>query len=74
MTDTTPTGGYTVSLKTSADSAGGANWYFYDRFDGMVYADGMGTSYCVGCHSLAGSSAAYTTSPGARDFVFTPVP
>jgi hypothetical protein len=74
MDDPTPTGGYAVSLKTSTDSAGGANWYFYETFDGTLYADGMGTSVCVGCHSLAGSSAAYTTTVGARDFVFTPVP
>ncbi len=31
MGDATPTGGYAVSLKTSADSAEGANWYFYER-------------------------------------------
>jgi hypothetical protein len=72
--DTTPTGGYAVSLKTSSDSAGGANWYFYERFDGQLYADGMGVSLCTGCHSLGGSSPTDTTTAGARDFVFTPVP
>jgi hypothetical protein len=74
MNDPTPTGGYAVSLKTSADSAGGANWYFYETFDGTLYADGLGTSVCVGCHSLAGTTAADTPTVGARDFVFTPVP
>jgi hypothetical protein len=74
VNDATPTGGYAVSLKTSADSAGGANWYFYERFDGVLYADGMGTGLCVGCHSLAGTDAAHTTTVGARDFVYTPVP
>jgi hypothetical protein len=74
MSDATPTGGYAVSLKTSADSAGGANWYFYERFDGTLFADGMGTGLCLGCHSLAGTDATNTTTTGARDFVFTPVP
>jgi hypothetical protein len=74
MGDATPTGGYAVSLKTSADSAGGANWYFYERFDGTLYADGLGTPLCTGCHSLAGADAFHTTTVGARDFVFTPVP
>jgi hypothetical protein len=74
MGDATPTGGYAVSLKTSADSAGGANWYFYERFDGTLYSDGLGTPLCTGCHSLAGSDASHTTTGGARDFVYTPVP
>jgi hypothetical protein len=74
MGDATPTGGYAVSLKTSADSAGGANWYFYERFDGTLYADGLGTSLCTGCHSAAGADAFHTTTMGARDFVYTPVP
>ncbi len=74
LTDTTPTGGYAVSLKTSGDSAGGANWYFYENVNGTAYADGMGTQLCVGCHESAGTSAANTPIPGARDFVYTPVP
>ncbi len=75
MNDATPTAGYAVSLKTSADSAGGANWYFYERFDGTLYSDGTGTPLCVGCHSAAGSDAAHTTSSmNAHDFVYTPVP
>jgi hypothetical protein len=74
MTDSTPTGGYAVSLKTSNDSAGGANWYFYETFDGTLFADGLGTPVCVGCHGLSGSSPAYTTTPDGHDFVFTPVP
>jgi hypothetical protein len=74
MGDATPTGGYAVSLKISADSAGGANWYYYERFDGTLYADGIGTPLCTGCHSLAGSDPFHTTTPGARDLVYTPVP
>jgi hypothetical protein len=55
ISDTTPVG-YAVYLKTAADSASGANWYFYERVpttglqsaaphdtNGVV-ADGFGTS------------------------------
>ena len=51
-TDTIPVG-YAVYLKTQADSAGGANWYWYERVplsstaaphdDAGVVADGLGT-------------------------------
>lgn len=51
LTDTTPVG-YAVYLKTQSDSAGGANWYWYERIptsntmiphDGNgVVADGLG--------------------------------
>ncbi|HEU4729022.1 MAG TPA: hypothetical protein VFT22_14055 [Kofleriaceae bacterium] len=85
-TDTTPVG-YAVYLKTDADSAGGANWYWYERVpltsdaphdaNGIV-ADGKGTggtalSICVGCHAAAGSDTAHTPSIGGRDQVYTPV-
>jgi hypothetical protein len=75
MGDTTPAG-YAVTLKTAADSAAGANWYFYEKVSGNVYSDGLGTptSACVMCHSAAGSDAAHTTTPGDHDFVYTPVP
>jgi hypothetical protein len=86
MTDTTPAG-YAVYLKTSADSAGGANWYWYERVpasstaphDGNgVVADGMGgsgtaNSICVACHAAAGSDTAHTPSLGGHDQVYTPV-
>jgi hypothetical protein len=73
--------GYAVYVKTAADSAGGANWYWYEDNPtlqmpgGPVVADGFGTSgnpkdICVSCHVKAGSSFAAT----ARDFVFTQVP
>jgi cytochrome c553 len=86
-TDTTPVG-YAVYLKTQADSAGGANWYWYERVplsssaphdaNGVV-ADGLGSAgaamtICVGCHAAAGSDAAHTPSIGGRDEVYTPVP
>jgi hypothetical protein len=86
-TDTTPIG-YAVYLKTQADSAGGANWYWYERvpLDSAaphdskgVVADGLGNAgpamtICVGCHAAAGSDAKHTPSPGGRDEVYTPVP
>lgn len=69
--------GYAVYLKTEADSAGGASWYWYERnTDGMI--EGMGDhgpaqTVCVGCHVAAGSDAAHTPSEGGRDQVYTPV-
>ncbi len=87
MTDTTPNG-YAVYLKTQADSAGGANWYFYERVplssavphdaNGVV-ADGLGNvgtalTICVSCHGAAGSDANHTPSAGGRDEVYTPIP
>jgi mono/diheme cytochrome c family protein len=85
-TATTPNG-YAVYLKTADDSAGGANWYWYERvaadFDAPkdannVVADGMGgagtaKSICVGCHGAAGSDPMHTPSTGGRDQVYTPV-
>jgi hypothetical protein len=76
-----PIRGYAVYLKTAADSAGGANWYWYED-DPLVnnppttpIADGLGTSgtpksICVGCHTLAGSDAMHQ---GPGDFVYTQV-
>lgn len=72
--------GYAVYVKTQADSAGGANWYWYEDAPsinppGGVVADGFGTAgvpkdVCVGCHIKAGPGFA----PTSRDFVFTQVP
>lgn len=71
--------GYAVYLKTDDDSAGGANWYWYERVpvEGVV-ADGMGDegpakTICVGCHVAAGADEAHTPSVGGRDQVYTPV-
>jgi hypothetical protein len=72
MGDPTPTGGYAVSLKTSPDSASGASWYYYERFDGALFADGFGTGICVDCHATASPTS--MTSAIAHDYVFTPVP
>jgi len=77
--DTTPVG-YAVYLKTQADSADGANWYWYERVPNTgVVADGLGNagtakSICVGCHGAAGADGAHTPTPGGRDQVYTPVP
>lgn len=85
-TDTTPVG-VAVYLKLKSDSAGGANWYWYERVpegspaphdaNGVV-ADGTGDSgppktICVGCHAAAGADADHTPSAGGRDQVYTPV-
>ncbi|MFO0748525.1 MAG: hypothetical protein U1F43_23095 [Myxococcota bacterium] len=86
-TATTPVG-YAVYYKAADDSAGGANWYWYERVPldsdaphdattGVV-ADGMGDSgnafdICVGCHKGAGSDALHTPTAGGRDQVYTPV-
>jgi hypothetical protein len=80
--------GYAVYLKTEADSADGANWYWYERVPldhpaphdaAGVVADGMGDdgpakAICVGCHVAAGSDPVHTPSAGGRDQVYTPVP
>jgi hypothetical protein len=85
-TATTPIG-IAVYVKLEADSAGGANWYWYERVpldseaphdNNGVVADGRGTSgpakeICVGCHAAAGTDAAHTPTPGGRDLVYTPV-
>jgi len=77
--DATEPSGIAVYIKTSDDSAEGAGWYWYDRVGDSVVADGLGDagparSICVGCHVGAGVDAQRTPTPGARDFVFTPVP
>jgi hypothetical protein len=86
LTDSVPVG-YAVYLKQAADSASGANWYWYERVpqdsavphdSNGVVADGTGGSgtamtICVACHSAAGSDAAHTPSAGGRDEVYTPV-
>lgn len=71
--------GYSVYLKTAADSDDGANWYWYERIGDSTVADGLGNSgpaksICVGCHAAAGADDAHTPSQGGRDQVYTPVP
>ncbi|HVR63831.1 MAG TPA: hypothetical protein VMU50_18145 [Polyangia bacterium] len=77
-TDTTPSG-WAVYLKTAADSANGANWYYYGALTaGGANVDGMGSDpivmpTCTSCHLAAGSDAAHTPSTGGHDLVYTPV-
>jgi len=58
--------GWSVSVKTAADSAGGKNWYWYEVESTAPGAKpdyaGLGAQPCAACH-LTG-----------RDFVLTPVP
>ena len=46
--------GWAVAVKLEADSDGGQGWYWYERLDGTVVADGKGPSGCVGCHVGSG--------------------
>ena len=87
--DSTEPVGYAVYEKTQDDSAGGANWYWYEIVPSGsdaphdsrgVVADGLATDkmapeykICVGCHAAAGSDPPHTPSPGGRDQVYTPV-
>lgn len=58
--------GYAVARKVS-EGADAAAWYWYERDDGTLYADGLGTenapkTLCGDCHTRA------------TDFVYTAVP
>ncbi len=51
---------------------GGAGWYWFEEYDGQLFADGLGDSgapktSCVGCHEGAGPSSL------GHDLVFTQV-
>jgi len=54
--------GWSVMVKVEDDSAGGAGWYWLERFAGSTFAAGTGVSICTGCHSLG------------HDFVRSPFP
>lgn len=79
--------GYAVSVKIKAKSAGGDNWYWYERVplasaaphdkNGVV-ADGLGAagaakSICVGCHAAAGSDSTHSVT-GSSDFLYLQPP
>lgn len=53
--------GWAVSIKLEADSADGANWFWYETYSNVVYANSAGAPLCVGCHR------------GGRDFVLVPL-
>ncbi len=54
--------GYAVMRKTAPQSEGGATWYWYERIDANVYADGLDVALCSGCHG------------GGADYILTPYP
>ena len=54
--------GWSVAIKTGADSNGGSNWYWYEIFQKKVIKDGQGVLLCRGCHFTG------------RDYVLTPWP
>ena len=54
--------GYAVSLKTAPESQGGGTWYWYERINANIYADGLGVGLCTGCHG------------GGADYILTPYP
>lgn len=54
--------GWSVAIKTEADSSGGSNWYWYEIFQDRVVKDGQGILLCRGCHFTG------------RDYVLTPWP
>jgi hypothetical protein len=54
--------GWSVSIKLQADSAAGSGWFWYEMYQGNVYASGTGVRLCTGCHG------------NGIDFVLTPFP
>jgi hypothetical protein len=63
-----PVRGWSVSHKVQPDSADGDGWYWYERFRGTVYGEGIGNPICTGCH---GSDFGSFRS---KDFVLAPFP
>jgi len=51
--------GWAVLVKTQADSARGAGYFWYELLNGKVVIEGNGKSACTGCHS------------GGTDYVLT---
>ena len=54
--------GWSVMVKVQDDSAGGAGWYWFERFGGTTFTSGFGVPVCTGCHSAG------------NDFVRSPFP
>lgn len=55
--------GYALMRKVSADSNGGAGWYWWEAFDGEVVTAAHGSGTCTGCHGRAPRDYAYTVVP-----------
>ncbi|MBX2813892.1 MAG: hypothetical protein KTR25_18895 [Myxococcales bacterium] len=53
--------GYAVSIKTEMDSAGGSNWYWYEKIDGNLIVDGLDERLCADCHEMASRDLMYVT-------------
>ncbi len=69
--------GYATSLKLASTSDAGRNWYWYERLESGVAADGRGDSgtpktTCVSCHAGAGSDAPHSVT-GSSDYVYLQV-
>lgn len=43
--------GWAVMVKTSTASGDGRDWYWYEKINSSIYADGNGVGLCTGCHS-----------------------
>jgi hypothetical protein len=54
--------GYAVMVKLAPDSESGDGWYWYERLNATVYADGTGVGLCTSCHV------------GGADYILTPYP
>lgn len=68
--------GYAIGLKLVAGPSTGASWYWFEKDNGVLIANGKGDkagnemAVCTGCHAGAGSDAQHS----GRDFVYTQVP
>ncbi len=59
--------GLAIALKTAAGA--GEAWFWYERLNGSVVANGLGVPGCAGCHSTAPAGP----QNNGHDFVFTQV-
>lgn len=60
--------GWAVSVKVADDSDGGSGWYWYERVDSGVFADGNGAAVCTSCHRDAFRGF------DSKDFILIPFP
>lgn len=52
--------GYAVMVKV--EEGPGADWYWYERYNGSQFADGVDDGTCIGCHEV-GIDSVRTTWP-----------
>jgi len=55
--------GWAVMVKIQADSDGGNGWYWYEKLNDDVIADGNGDGTCTGCHSSGSADFFKTVYP-----------